>query len=557
MTAATDRRPLRIGFIGSGFIAHFHLKALVGVRHVEVIGVFSPTPEKREAFARAVDELGLGACVAHPSLAALLADERLDAVWILTPNHTRLETMETIAAEVRAGRARLTAVACEKPLARTLGEARRMLALVEQAGLLHGYLENQLFSTAVVRGKEIIWRRAVPNSGRPYLARAAEEHSGPHEPRFWRGDQQGGGVLRAMMCHSVEVGRFLLTAPGAARTSLTLKAASATTATLKWAQPKYAAALRARMGARSITAAAGRGFRTRHPDLRRRERAGADGRGDHLVGLCRAGAAYRHRAARPRICDGVSTLNTGLKVFLSREVSGAQGEDLVEKQNAEQGLMPVLEDEAASMAIPTPTAIWSRRSRRARRWKRLPTAWRGRDADGALQIRRNGAGGRCRRRRSRRLCAGGGAPMRFPVLARLPIDLYLVALIATVVLAALLPARGAGAEMVGHATYGAVALLFFLYGARLAPQAILAGIMHWRLQGLVFLSTYLVFPIIGLMLVGIFRPGLGETLLRSGSCSSPCCPRRCNPRSPLPPSRAAMCRRRCARRRSRTSPASW
>lgn len=102
--------------------------------------------------------------------------------------------------------------------------------------------------------------------------------------------------------------------------------------------------------------------------------------------------------------------------------------------------------------------------------------------------------------------------MRFPVLARLPIDLYLVALIATVVLAALLPARGAGAEMVGHATYGAVALLFFLYGARLAPQAILAGIMHWRLQGLVFLSTYLVFPIIGLILVAIFRPWLGETL---------------------------------------------
>ena len=40
-----------------------------------------------------------------------------------------------------------------------------------------------------------------------------------------------------------------------------------------------------------------------------------------------------------------SSLNTGLKVFLSREVTGGQGEDLVEKQNAEQGLMPVVENE--------------------------------------------------------------------------------------------------------------------------------------------------------------------------------------------------------------------
>jgi sodium/bile acid cotransporter 7 len=95
---------------------------------------------------------------------------------------------------------------------------------------------------------------------------------------------------------------------------------------------------------------------------------------------------------------------------------------------------------------------------------------------------------------------------------RLPIDLYLVALVATVILAALLPARGVSAEVVDKVTYGAVALLFFLYGARLAPKAILAGIMHWRLQGLVFLSTYLVFPIIGLILVAIFRPWLGDTL---------------------------------------------
>lgn len=70
-----------------------------------------------------------------------------------------------------------------------------MLRLAEDAGLNHGYLENQVFATPVLRGKEIIWRRAASTTGRPYRARAAEEHSGPHKPWFWQGDKQGGGVL--------------------------------------------------------------------------------------------------------------------------------------------------------------------------------------------------------------------------------------------------------------------------------------------------------------------------------------------------------------------------
>jgi len=50
----------------------------------------------------------------------------------------------------------------------------------------------------------------------------------------------------------------------------------------------------------------------------------------------------------PEYSMEISTLNSPLKVFLSRHVRGSEGEDLVEKQNAEQGLMPVVEDEAAS-----------------------------------------------------------------------------------------------------------------------------------------------------------------------------------------------------------------
>ncbi len=221
-----------------------------------------------------------------------------------------------------------------------------MLALVEGAGLNHGYLENQVFSTAVLRGKEIIWRRAVPTTGRPYLARAAEEHSGPHEPWFWQGEEQGGGVLLDMMCHSIEVARFLLTAPGAPRNSLRLKSATGAVATLKWSQKYYVDELKARMGSEVD-------YR-RHPaeDFARGMLTYEDEAGNDIIVEATTSWAYVGAGLRiqiellgPEYALEFSSLSTGLKIFMSREVTGRSGEDLVEKQNAEQGLMPIVDDE--------------------------------------------------------------------------------------------------------------------------------------------------------------------------------------------------------------------
>jgi predicted dehydrogenase len=247
--ASQPRERLRVGFVGSGFIADFHLKSMIGVRNVEVTGVFSRSAANRERIVGRAAELGLGACKSHDSLESLLHADDVDAVWICSPNHTRLDVMRILHAEVKAGRSKVFAVACEKPLARTVAEAREMLRLAEDSGLNHGYLENQVFSTPVIRGKEIVWRRAASTTGRPYLARAAEEHSGPHEPWFWQGEMQGGGVLSDMMCHSVEVARHLLTAPGAPRGSLRVKAVNGTVANLKWTRPHYADQLKKRFGA--------------------------------------------------------------------------------------------------------------------------------------------------------------------------------------------------------------------------------------------------------------------------------------------------------------------
>ncbi|MGY2735283.1 bile acid:sodium symporter family protein [Sphingomonas sp. UYP23] len=87
----------------------------------------------------------------------------------------------------------------------------------------------------------------------------------------------------------------------------------------------------------------------------------------------------------------------------------------------------------------------------------------------------------------------------------LRIDRYLLLLIATVALAALFPARGAAADWVAHLVVFAVALLFFLYGARLAPAAIWRGLSHWRLQALIFVSTYMLFPILGVVVTLLLR----------------------------------------------------
>ncbi len=100
-------------------------------------------------------------------------------------------------------------------------------------------------------------------------------------------------------------------------------------------------------------------------------------------------------------------------------------------------------------------------------------------------------------------------PMK--LLAR--IDKYLVLLVGTVILAAVLPARGQWAGVADIAVNFAVALLFFLYGARLAPRAVVDGLLHWRLQSLVFSSTFVLFPLVGLALTSLARPWLDHDLI--------------------------------------------
>ncbi|HXV61733.1 MAG TPA: Gfo/Idh/MocA family oxidoreductase [Vicinamibacteria bacterium] len=340
---------LGIGFIGSGFVTGFHIDSLVAVRDVDVRGVFSPNSEHAERAAQRARDKGVGEARAFASIGEMVADPSIDCIWICGPNHERIANMEAIVEALESKRGELVGVACEKPLGRNVAEAKTMFELVRRAGVLDGYLENQVFAPSVVRGKELVWSRGAAVAGRPYLARAAEEHSGPHAAWFWRGDLQGGGVLNDMMCHSVETARFLLTSPGQPRASLTPKKVTAQIACLKWQRPKYARKLREGYG-KGLDYA-----RSPSEDFSRALVEYVDEDETPLIVEATTSWSYVGPGLRlsmellgPEYSMKIDTLASELSLFFSRELAQKEGEDLVEKQNAELGLMPVVTDEAAS-----------------------------------------------------------------------------------------------------------------------------------------------------------------------------------------------------------------
>jgi len=97
-------------------------------------------------------------------------------------------------------------------------------------------------------------------------------------------------------------------------------------------------------------------------------------------------------------------------------------------------------------------------------------------------------------------------------LKSIGMDGYMLLLLATALVGIVLPARGIAAIGLGHVTYWAVSLLFFLYGSKLDPTSVRNGFLNWRLQGLTFGATFLVFPILGLLFGAVAGPFLGPTI---------------------------------------------
>ncbi|MCA9738737.1 MAG: Gfo/Idh/MocA family oxidoreductase, partial [Gemmatimonadetes bacterium] len=157
---------LGIGFVGSGFNARFHMQAFTTVRDADVRGVWSPNAKNAASAAALARTLDVGPAKAYGSIAAMVEDPAIHALWLCGPNHARIENVEEIVDTIERGRGTLVGLACEKPLARNVAEAKRVCALVDRVGLQTGYLENQVFAPQVEHGRELLWKRGASLTGR-------------------------------------------------------------------------------------------------------------------------------------------------------------------------------------------------------------------------------------------------------------------------------------------------------------------------------------------------------------------------------------------------------
>jgi predicted dehydrogenase len=332
---------LRYGIIGGGFITGFQLRALQQVRGVEVAGLVSRTPP--EAHAAFVREHELGAGVVYPSIRDMVP--HVDVVACFGPNFTRVSALEEVAEAVRDG-ARLSGLICEKPLARNLAEGRRVLELAREIGAPTAYFENQIHMKTV--RSALAQLRGVSRAMGPLvLARAAEEHAGPHNAWFWDPTQQGGGVLSDMGCHSIALAWYVLTPPDKPVRFLEPIAVQADVALLKWGQERFRRELLERHGvdyARTPAEDFATGMVTfRNPET-----------GQIVKGQFTVSWMYDKQGLR-LLLDGLgpgyaleaNSLRSPLEVFVGDAAAAglADAELALEKSTASQGLLAIQPNE--------------------------------------------------------------------------------------------------------------------------------------------------------------------------------------------------------------------
>lgn len=335
-------KSIRIGFIGSGFIAKFLAKSMIQVRNCELTAIYNRGGAKEIAsFAK---NYGLGDPKIFDSVKELC--KHVDAAAIFSPNFTRISVMEEIADAVKEG-AGLTGVICEKPLGRTVGEAKRMVELARGANLKTAYFENQLHMNVINNALEQL-RPQQKAMGNFHLVRSTEEHAGPHSSWFWDPVRQGGGALSDMGCHSIAACRHILTPEGKDPSFLRAVAVQAETSLLKWGQPEYRKQLKDKHGV-DYEKKPAEDFSTGVITFRNPET------GQLVKGQFTDSWMYDKQGLRvavdglgPGYAMDVNTLISPLEIFIGDEAAAevADAEAALEKSTATRGLLAVHPNEA-------------------------------------------------------------------------------------------------------------------------------------------------------------------------------------------------------------------
>jgi predicted dehydrogenase len=184
---------MKIAMLGSGFIARFYADSLIGHRRLDTLhAVYSRNLDKAKQFAAdyklPVYSADMQEVINHP---------QVDVVVISLPNDLHLAAVEACA---KAGKH----VLCTKPLGRTAAEAKQMLDMVEQAGVMGGYLEDLCYTPKFNKSLASVKAGAL---GRILWAKSREAHPGPHSNWFWNKEQSGGGAIVDLGCHCIEIAR--------------------------------------------------------------------------------------------------------------------------------------------------------------------------------------------------------------------------------------------------------------------------------------------------------------------------------------------------------------
>lgn len=184
---------MNIAMLGSGFIARFYATSLHSQRRIDrVTMVYSRSKENAARFA---SDFGfehftdnMQEAISHPDI---------DVVVISLPNHLHEEAVQACAVAKKH-------VLCTKPLGRTAAEAKRMLDLVEEAGIFAGYLEDLCYTPKFLKSLDTVKSGGI---GRVLWTKSRESHPGPHSDWFWDKEKSGGGAMIDLACHCIEIGR--------------------------------------------------------------------------------------------------------------------------------------------------------------------------------------------------------------------------------------------------------------------------------------------------------------------------------------------------------------
>lgn len=335
-------QPLRYGIVGGGFITAFHLHALRQIRGVNVAGFVSKSSlDELVAFTRKHD---LGEGRIYRSIGEMAP--QVDVMVILVPNFARLEVIAEVVEAVKAG-AKLKAIVCEKPLARTVAEARRMIGLVRSVNVPTAYFENQVHMKALTAARQQL-ARVMRSLGSPVLVRSNEEHAGPHMAWFWDPRLQGGGVMSDMGCHCLAVGWHTLTPYGKPVGFLRPQSVQADLSLLKWGQPRWRQELLEKFGV-DYSKTPAEDFATGIVTYKNPET------GQLVKAQFTVSWMYDKQGLR-LLCDGLgpgyafefNTLKSPLDIFVGDVAadSVADAESALEKSQSSRGLLAVQPNEA-------------------------------------------------------------------------------------------------------------------------------------------------------------------------------------------------------------------